>query len=104
MAGTGQETIDGDASLVFDAAVSAGQQITFSGSSNSLNLQDSPNFAGTIAGFGGNDSIHVQDINFNSADFSLNYTPNQAKTGGVLTRERWYQKRRDQLSWKLHTS
>ena len=85
VAGTGQETIDGDASLVFDAPVSAGQQITFSGSSNSLNLQDSPNFAGTIAGFGGNDLIHVQDINFNSADFSLNYTPNQAKTGGVLT-------------------
>ena len=82
--GTGQETID-DASLVFGAAVSAGQQVTFSGTDSSLSLQHSPNFAGTIAGFGGSNSIDVQDINFNSADFSLNYTPNQANTAGVLT-------------------
>jgi large repetitive protein len=46
-------------------------------------LDDSIHFGGSISGFNGDDKLDVLDILFSSA--TLNYTANQAGTGGTLS-------------------
>jgi probable HAF family extracellular repeat protein len=84
VAGTGNETIN-DGALTLVAGVSAGQQLTFSGSSGALTLEDASDFAGTVAGFALGNSIDLTTIKFSSSSFNLTYTPNQNNTGGVLS-------------------
>jgi hypothetical protein len=81
--GAGAAIINGG-NLEFGADVSAGQTVTFSKSNGQLILQDAPQFAGTLAGFGLGENIDLMDINFNSVQFKFTYTPNGGNTGGVL--------------------
>jgi hypothetical protein len=95
--GTGTAIINAG-NLEFDAAVSAGQTVNFSGSGSQppqlavgLTLRDAPQFAGTIAGLapptpGLYEYIDLTDIHFQppGAQFKLIYTPNGGNTGGVL--------------------
>ncbi len=62
--GTGTDTISGASTLEFDAKVSAGQTVSFTGSGGELALDDPAAFAGSISGFdtagaGSNDTIEV---------------------------------------------
>jgi hypothetical protein len=56
----------------------------FAGSEGTLQLDQSQNFAGTVAGFGGQDQIDLADIAF-GANTTLGYGPNAAGTAGILS-------------------
>ena len=64
ISGTGKDQILGASTLEFDAKVSAGQTVSFTGSGGELALHDPGRFAGLISGFdtpgaGSNDTIEV---------------------------------------------
>ena len=64
ISGTGKDQISGASTLEFDAKVSAGQTVLFTGSGGELALHDPGGFAGLISGFdtagaGSNDTIEV---------------------------------------------
>jgi hypothetical protein len=64
--GTGSDTILGASKLQFDASVSAGQTVHFTGSGGALELHGPSVFAGSISGFdtagaGSNDRIEVAE-------------------------------------------
>ena len=58
--------------------------VTFAGSSGTLQLDQSASFAGTIAGFTGQDQLDLTDISF-SANTTLGYAANSNNSGGALT-------------------
>jgi hypothetical protein len=58
--------------------------VTFAGSTGTLQLDQSQNFTGTVAGFGGQDVIDFRDIGF-GASSTLAYSANSNNTGGTLT-------------------
>jgi hypothetical protein len=62
ISGTGSDTISGASTLEFDATVSAGQTVYFTGNGGELALHHPGAFAGSISGFdtagaGSNDTI-----------------------------------------------
>jgi hypothetical protein len=64
ISGTGEDQISGASTLGFDAKVSAGQTVSFTGSGGELALHDTGGFTGLISGFdtagaGSNDTIEV---------------------------------------------
>ena len=64
ISGTGKDQISGASTLEFDAKVSAGQTVSFTGSGGELALHDPGGFTGLIGGFdtagaGSNDTIEV---------------------------------------------
>jgi probable HAF family extracellular repeat protein len=58
--------------------------VTFAGNSGELQLGQSQSFAGTVAGFGGQDQIDLGDIAA-GANATLGYAANSGNTGGTLT-------------------
>ena len=58
--------------------------VSFAGSSGTLKLDQSQSFAGTIAGFSGQDQIDLADIGY-GAKSTLGYLANGNNTGGTLT-------------------
>jgi hypothetical protein len=58
--------------------------VTFAGPTGTLQLDQSQSFAGTVAGFGGQDQIDLSDIAF-GATTTLGYAANFSNTGGALT-------------------
>jgi hypothetical protein len=87
VSGTGKFTIEPGTVLQFDSTVAHGSNIVFATrTGGELSLLDSQGFAATITGFGGSstDKVYLNDINFNSGAFNMNYRQT-SKTGGVLT-------------------
>ncbi len=83
VSGVGTAQIVGGSALEFDASVSAGQTIGFTGSGGKLILGSAQNFAGTIAGFdttGSRDQIVV-----GSGLLYEGFSENAAMTQGTLT-------------------
>jgi hypothetical protein len=58
--------------------------VTFAASTGTLQLDQSQSFAGTIAGFSGQDQIDLRDIAF-GANTTLGYAANADNSGGTLT-------------------
>ena len=58
--------------------------VSFAGSTGTLTLDQSQNFGGTIAGFGGQDQIDLADVGY-GAKSTLGYLANRHNTGGTLT-------------------
>jgi hypothetical protein len=82
ISGTGSDAISGAATLEFDATVSAGQTVYFTGSGGELALHKPGDFAGDISGFdtvGANDTIEVA-----SPWVFSGFTENKAGTQGTL--------------------
>ncbi len=79
--GTGQFTIASGAQLELGGPVSAGQIITFEGSTGTLKLDDPTHFAGQILGLTGSDGIDL--ANFDSTQTVV--TPVLGTTQTVLT-------------------
>ena len=82
ISGTGSDAISGAATLEFDATVSAGQTVSFTGSGGEVALHKPGDFAGDISGFdtvGANDTIEVAK-NWNFTGF----TENSGGTQGAL--------------------
>jgi probable HAF family extracellular repeat protein len=59
-------------------------QATFRGLTGALQLDDSRDFAGTVAGMNGSDLLDLRDIGFGSGS-ALGYTANASNTGGTLS-------------------
>jgi hypothetical protein len=86
ISGTGSETISGPATLKFDANVSAGQTVTFTGSGGELILKEAQDFHALIKGFGAggaHDSIDAMNFPHGSSTFS--FSENSAHTLATLT-------------------
>jgi hypothetical protein len=81
--GTGALTMSTNASLDFDALVSSTESVTFTGGTSQLRLTDSAQFAGSVTGFGGQETLDLANINPNSDKFALSYSG--SSTSGVLT-------------------
>lgn len=60
----------------------------FAGNAGTLQLDDSSDFTGTVAGMTGSDTIDLRDIGFNpnpTPGYGLGYTANSTNTGGSLS-------------------
>jgi hypothetical protein len=78
----GKFTINGTTDIELFGPSTAG--VTFAASSTgALKLDNSQNFAGTIAGLTPSDHLDLADIGF-GANTMLGYTPNGGNTGGTL--------------------
>nr|QIG91066.1 hypothetical protein G6P99_00015 [Bradyrhizobium sp. 6(2017)] len=81
--GSGNALISGAGTIEFGAASAAG--VTFDvTAAGHLILDDAFHFSGTVSGLDGNDDIDIKGISF-GAGTTLNFTENQAGTGGTLT-------------------
>ncbi|WFU38082.1 VCBS domain-containing protein [Bradyrhizobium sp. CB82] len=81
--GSGTALISGAGTIEFSADSTA--NTTFDvGASGHLILDDVFHFTGTVSGLGANDDIDLKGIGF-SAGTTVNFTENQAGTGGTLT-------------------
>ena len=82
VSGNGSALISGNGSLELGGAFNG--LVTFDGNaSGTLKLDHSVDFKGILAGFGEHDVIDLGDIL--AATASVNYTANNAGTGGTLT-------------------
>ena len=81
--GDGTATISGAATLEFGAASS--ENISFAaGATGTLKLDQSPEFTGTVSGFGAGDALDLTDIAF-GANATIGYSLNGDSTGGTLS-------------------
>jgi Ca2+-binding RTX toxin-like protein len=81
--GSGSAHISGSSALGIDGA--ANVAVSFDqGTTGSLTLGDADHFSGSIAGFGGNATLHLADIAVNGGT-TLAYAPDASGNGGVLT-------------------
>ena len=81
-AASGSATIGSNATLEVAAADSA--SVAFAAPIGTLKLDQPSTFAGTVAGFSGQDHIDLPSIAF-GAHTTLGYTENSTDTGGALT-------------------
>ena len=79
---SGSATIGGNATLEVAAADSA--PVIFAAPTGTLKLERPSTFAGTLAGFSGQDHIDLPSIAF-GARTTLGYAENSTNTGGTLT-------------------
>ena len=78
--GNGQATISGATTLAFDAAVSAGQTVSFAGTGGTLALNDYAEFSGKIGGFASAGTLLL------GGDWSfVSFVENTTHTQGALT-------------------
>jgi Ca2+-binding RTX toxin-like protein len=81
--GSGSAHISGGSALELDGA--ANVTVSFDqGGAGSLTLGDADHFSGSIAGFGGNATLHVADIAVNGGT-TIAYAADASGNGGVLT-------------------
>jgi hypothetical protein len=82
VSGGGSALISGNASLEIGGAF--GQQVQFDdNATGTLKIDNAIDFSGMVSGFGNHDSIDLSNILASSA--SVNYTANNANSGGILT-------------------
>jgi hypothetical protein len=58
--------------------------VTFSGTTGTLSLNQPATFTGKVAGFGAQNAIDLSGIAFGGAQTTLGYSPNSNNTGGTL--------------------
>jgi hypothetical protein len=81
--GNGSALISGAGTIEFGAGATAG--VTFDvTAAGHLILDDAFHFSGTVSGLDGNDDIDLKGVSF-GANTTLNFTENEAGTGGTLT-------------------
>jgi len=81
--GSGSAHISGSSALELDGA--ANVAVSFDqGGAGSLTLGDADHFSGSIAGFGGNNALHLTDITANGGT-TIAYAAVASGSGGVLT-------------------
>jgi hypothetical protein len=80
--GSGNVAVDGIATVTFGAAASVNTTLAADAVAT-LVMRDSIDFSGKISGFDANDHLDLKDMTFANG-VSLDYTANQAGTGGVL--------------------
>ena len=79
------EEITGAGIMEFAGVVASGQTVTFDpNSTGTLKLDNSPGFAGTVAGLALGNYIDLTDIQFASLK-APTYSPNAGNSGGTLT-------------------
>jgi len=83
ISGVGTDTISGAATMEFDASVTAGQTVSFTGSGSVLELFDPQGFAGKLSGFdtvGSGDALELSD-----AWTYAGFKENSGLTQGTMT-------------------
>ncbi|MBS0558591.1 MAG: hypothetical protein JSR21_00905 [Proteobacteria bacterium] len=80
---TGGLTLDGGEAIIAGSA-SAGQTVAFGGADGLLELENLPEFAATIGGFGAGDAIDLAGFGYAPGE-TRSFAPNGGNTGGTLT-------------------
>jgi Ca2+-binding RTX toxin-like protein len=81
--GSGSAHISGGSTLELDGAANVAVSFDQDGA-GSLTLGDADHFSGSIAGFGGNNALHLTDVAVNGGT-TIAYAADTSGSGGVLT-------------------